>query len=109
MRLLILIGVSLSTPIIFAQGPTAESVAVLFEAYAKEREATKAPPAALAAAEALAKQAETARSAESWRSAARLIRDARWALPAAPVDLADGVRMLGHQRLRSAGRVSTLR
>ena len=38
-----------------------------------------------------------------------LIRDARWALPALPKDLPDGVRVFGYNRLRHGVRVNAIR
>ncbi|CAN5295891.1 hypothetical protein BH11PLA2_BH11PLA2_28800 [soil metagenome] len=93
----------------FAQSPsTAENVKPLFDAFASERAANKGSPETLAAADKLAALAEAARKTESFTTAGRLIRDARWALPATPTDLPEGIRVLGYSRLRSADRVNSV-
>ena len=77
----------------------------LFDAFAKERGAAKGDTAA---ADKLAAKAEEARKVENAAAAARLIRDARWALPALPKDLPAGARVLGYRRLRHESRANAV-
>src|SRR5262245_35024999 len=93
-----------------AQSP--DDLKPLFEAFAADRAAAKGDAAT---ADRLAAKAELARKAENHAAAARLIRQARWALPALPANLPEGVRVIGFQRLRhddgpkSPGRVNAVR
>ncbi len=78
-------------------------------AYKAERAAADAlaAPETLAACDGLALQAEAALKAGQQALAARLVREARWALPAPPPPARDGVaRVLGAAPLRHADRVN---
>lgn len=90
---------------VVAAGQTPD-LAGLFEMFRAER-AAAAGDAALA--DRLAARAEAAREAGNLATAARLIRDARWALPAAPPNLPKGVRVIGFNRFRHDDRVNSLR
>jgi WD40 repeat protein len=92
-----------------AAGQSAADVTALLAKFKAERaEAVKADGTSPAvAADALAARAEAALKGENPRSAARLARDARWALPALPPGLPPHVsRVIGYTRLRHADRVN---
>ena len=96
------------TPALWAADPDPKAI---LDAFAAERAAatTHFTPAELAAADKLAERAEAATAENNPTAAARLARDARWALPFRPADLPDHVaRVIGTARLRHADRVNAV-
>lgn len=95
-----------------AAAQTADDVTALLTKFRDERAADLKlgePADRMAAADQYAAKAEAAAKAENYALAAKLLREARWALPARPLGLPDHVeRVIGYVRLRHADRVNAM-
>ncbi|QEL15913.1 WD40 domain-containing protein [Limnoglobus roseus] len=93
-------------------GPTAEAVKALAAKFQDERaEGLKLgePADRMATADQFFAKGGAALKEENFVAAARLVREARWALPARPLGLPENVeRVIGYVRLRHADRVNAM-
>ncbi len=92
----------------FAQ-PDAKSLVAKYKEERAACEKLGEPATRFAAPDQLLAKAETALAAGNEANAAKLLREARWALPARPVGLPEHVeRVIGYVRLRHADRINAM-
>ncbi len=106
------IATVLALGIVNATSAQSDDIKTLYDQFRAERAAAiklGEPEDRFKNADQMLKKAQEAEKAQQMNKALRFVREARWAIPARPIDLPDHVeRVIGYVRLRHADRVNDL-